>query len=70
MAKSSQFEINYGRHKSELYRDSSLMKDEEVAVIRDLLGVTRTWSRASSEAISMTLLVKIQQRAKLLLLGN
>lgn len=69
--KSSELEINYGRRERKPRGDLMLMKDEEVAVIRDLFGVAENWRRhVISQATGMSLLLEIQRRAQLLLLRN
>lgn len=69
MAKSAEFEMNYGKHKNVSHCDiSNLMKDEEISVIHELLSVP--CQQDNPRAISKNLLGEVQRRAQLLVIGN
>ncbi|KAJ0987201.1 hypothetical protein J5N97_005557 [Dioscorea zingiberensis] len=71
--KSIEFESTYGKHKHESdTKVSSSIKDEEIAVIQDLLHATKSWKNhhEDSQAIDLCLLSEIQHRARLLVPGN
>lgn len=69
MAKSTEFEMNYGKHGTKCDIPSSTR--EAVAVTQDMLRLMEAWGQQENpEAVSMQLLIEIQQKARLLVLGN
>ncbi|XP_072995622.1 DNA mismatch repair protein MSH6 [Typha latifolia] len=71
MEKSSDFESTYGKHKlgsEDKFLDG--MRENEVAVIKDVFDVMKQWSHHVDQTINMSLLCKLQQRVSLLVVRN
>lgn len=70
MAKSTEFEAGYGKHKYEKEGElPDIVKESEAVVIRDLLCIAERWNcQKDFHAVNLNLLSEIQQRARLLVL--
>lgn len=63
--KSSEFEANYGkRHKMTNDKHVSAQSDDKFSAIRDLFRIVKTWPRPEDQEASISMLRKLQKRAK------